>query len=57
MTEESVKYNRLKLKMENILLNLVSKEKISMSRAAELLNKDTEYVMNKLKDRKQKILS
>jgi len=57
MTEESVKYNRLKPKMENILLNLVLKEKISMSRAAELLNKDTEYVMNKLKDRKQKILS
>lgn len=56
MTEESVKREKLKPKMEKVLLNLVVKEKISKSRAAELLNKDLEYVINKLKD-KQKILS
>jgi|CXWL01.1.fsa_nt_gi uncharacterized protein YwgA len=51
MTEESVKYKKLKPKMENILLNLVSKEKISLNRAAELLEKDSEYVFKKLKER------
>ena len=56
MTEESVKREKLKPKMEKVLLNLVVKEKISKSRAAELLNKDLEYVINKLKD-KQKILT
>ena len=57
MTEESVKYEKLKPKMEDILLNLVSKEKISLNRAVELLNRDSEYVFNKLKERGQKILS
>ena len=57
MTEESVKYEKLKPKMEQILLNLVSKEKISMNRAAELLEKDSEYIFKKLKERGQKILS
>lgn len=55
MTEESVKYEKLKPKMEKVLLDLVMKEKISKSRAAELLNKDLEYIIDKLKD-KQKIL-
>ncbi len=57
MTEESVKYEKLKPKMENILLNLVSKEKISSNRAAELLKRDSEYVFKKLKERGHKILS
>ena len=56
MTKESVKYEKLKPKMEKVLLNLVIKEKISKSRAAELLNKDLEYILDKLKS-KQKILS
>ena len=56
MRQESVKYEKLKPKMEKVLLNLVMKEKISKSRAAELLNKDLEYIIDKLKD-KQKILS
>ena len=56
MTKESVKYEKLKPKMEKVLLNLVIKEKISKSRAAELLNKDLEYILDKLKG-KQKILS
>ena len=56
MTKESVKYEKLKPKMEKVLLNLVMKEKISKSRAAELLNKDLGYILDKLKD-KQKILS
>ena len=56
MTKESVKYEKLKPKMEKVLLNLVIKEKISKSRAAELLNKDLEYILDKLKN-KQKILS
>lgn len=55
MTKESVKFEKLKPKMEKVLLNLVMKEKISKSRAAELLNKDLEYIIDKLKD-KQKIL-
>ena len=55
MTKESVKYEKLKPKMEKVLLNLVIKEKISKSRAAELLNKDVEYILDKLKD-KQRIL-
>ena len=56
MTKESVKYEKLKPKMEKVLLNLVMKEKISKSRAAELLNKDLEYILDKLKAQ-QKILS
>ena len=57
MTEESVKYEKLKPKMENILLNLVAKEKISIGRADELINKDLEYVMKKQKEKNQTILS
>ena len=57
MTVESVKYERLKPKVEGIVLNLVQKEKISINRAAELLQKNNVYVVDKLKKHGQTVLS
>lgn len=57
MTDESVKYEQLKSKMEDVILNLVKKEKISLGRASELLKKDPEYLLKKLKNSGQKVLS
>ena len=57
MTEESVEYNRLLPIMEDTILNLVKKQKISMGRAAELLNKKHDYVINRMKEKGIKVLS
>lgn len=57
MIVESVKYDKIKLKAEHILLNLVQKEKLSIGRAAELLRRDIGYVMHKLKQRGHQIFS
>lgn len=57
MTDESVEYKRLLPIMEDTLLNLVKKQKISLNRAAELLNKDPAKIVAKLKEKGIKILS
>ena len=57
MTEESVEYNRLLPIMEDTLLNLVKKQKISLERASELLDKDIDQITKKLKEKGIKILS
>lgn len=51
MTEESIEYENLKPNMENYILALVKKEKISTQRAAELLNKSQDYIIKKIKER------
>ena len=56
MTEESIKYEDLKPNMENYILALVKKEKISTQRAAELLNKSQDYVIKKIKEKGNLIL-
>jgi len=50
MTEESVEYENLKPNMENHILSLIKKQKISSQRAAELLNKPQDYVIRRMKD-------
>ena len=51
MTEESIEYKNLKPNMENYILSLVKKQKISAQRAAELLNKSQEYIIKKMKEK------
>ncbi len=51
MIEESVKYKQLLPKMEDTILNLVKKHKISLERAAELLRKNPDYIIRKLKEK------
>ena len=51
MTEESIEYENLKPNMENYILSLVKKQKISAQRAAELLNKSQEYIIRKMKEK------
>jgi len=57
MTSESVEYERLKPIMEDTLLGLVKKKKISAEKASELLNKKIEYIIKKLKDKGIQIYS
>ena len=57
MTEESIEYKNIKPKMEENLLRLVSKDKISISRAAELLHKSNEELIKILNKRGEKILT
>ena len=45
MTEESVEYENLKPNMENYILSLIKKQKISSQRAAELLDKSQDYII------------
>lgn len=56
MTEESVEYENLKPHMEDHLLSLIRKQKISSQRAAELLNKSQNYILKKMKERGMIIL-
>ncbi len=56
MTEESIEYESLKPNMENHILSLIKKQKISSQRAAELLNKSQDYVIKKMKDRQIALL-
>ena len=51
MTEESVEYERLKPNMEDYILSLVRKQKISSQRAAELLHKSQHHIIKKMKER------
>lgn len=51
MTEESVEYEKLKPYMENYILSLVKKQKISSQRAAELLDKPQNYIIKKMKEK------
>lgn len=57
MTEESVEYHNLKPKMENTILRLVEKNKISASRAAELLKKNKSDVIKMLNKRGIQVIS
>lgn len=57
MTEESVEYEKLKPKMEEYLLRLVGRNKISLSRAAELLKKSNEEIIRTLNKRGEKVLT
>lgn len=56
MTEESIEYENLKPNMENYILALVKKEKISTQRAAELLNKSQDHIIKKIKEKGKLIL-
>lgn len=51
MIGESVKYKQLVPKMEDTLLHLVQKHKISLERAAELLKKNPDHIIRKLKEK------
>ncbi len=57
MTSQSVKFNEIMSRKEELLMKLVIDENISMSRASELLNKDKYYVMKKLREKGVKIYS
>lgn len=57
MTDESVEYKRLKPIMEDTILNLVKKKKISLERASELLKKSLDYVIKKMKEKGVTIFS
>ncbi len=57
MTDESVAYEDLKPHMEENILSLVKKEKISSQRAAELLHKSQTYVIKKMKEKGIVVLS
>jgi len=57
MTEESVEYHNLKPKMENTIFRLVEKNKISASRAAELLKKNKSDVIKILNKRGIQVIS
>lgn len=57
MTEESVEYHNLKPKMENIIFRLVEKNKISASRASELLKKNKSDVIKMLNKRGIQVIS
>ena len=51
MTSESVKYQQLLPIMEDTILKLVKKKKISAERAAELLNKKYDYIIKCMKEK------
>ena len=50
MTEESIEYENLKPNMEYYILSLIKKQKISTQRAAELLDKSQNYIIEKMKN-------
>ena len=54
--EESVEYENLKPHMENHILSLIKKRKISSQRAAELLGRPQDYIIKKMKDRRMTVL-
>lgn len=56
MTEESVKYENLKPNIENYILSLIRKQKISSQRAAELLDRSQDYIIKKMKDKRMAVL-
>ena len=56
MTEESVEYENLKPNIENYILSLIRKQKISSQRAAELLYRSQDYIIKKMKDKQMVIL-
>ena len=51
MVIKSVEYQRLQPHMESHILSLIKKEKISLERAAELLDKSYKYILEKIKDK------
>lgn len=51
MTEESLEHENFIPHMEEHLLSLVKKHKISAQRAAELLNKSQNYIIKKMKEK------
>ena len=56
MTEESVEYENLKPNIENHILSLIRKQKISSQRAAELLDRSQDYIIKKMKDKRMAVL-
>ena len=56
MTEESVEYENLKPNIENYILSLIRKQKISSQRAAELLDRSQDYIIKKMKDKQMAVL-
>ena len=52
MTEESVEYENLKPNMENHIMSLIRKQKISSQRAAELLHRSQDYIIKKMNDKR-----
>ena len=56
MTEESVEYENLKPNIENYILTLIRKQKISSQRAAELLDRSQDYIIKKMKDKRMAVL-
>lgn len=56
MTEESVEYENLKPNIENYILSLIRKQKISSQRAAELLDRSQDYIIKKMKDKRMAVL-
>ena len=50
MAKESVEYENLRPNMEDHIMSLVKKHKISAQRAAELIKKSQAYVMKRMKD-------
>lgn len=56
MTEESAEYENLKPNMENHILSLIRKQKISSQRAAELLGRSQDYIIKKMKDKRMAVL-
>ena len=56
MAEESDKYKDLKPHLEDYILSLVKKQKISSQRAAELLGRPQDYIIKKMKEKKMIVL-
>ena len=56
MTEESVEYENLKPNIENYILSLIRKQKISSQRVAELLDRSQDYIIKKMKDKRMAVL-
>lgn len=56
MAKESVEYENLRPNMEDHIMSLVKKHKISAQRAAELIKKPQTYVIKKMKDKGLPIL-
>ncbi len=56
MIEESIEYENLKPHMENHILSLVKKQKISAQRAAELLNRSQDHIIKKMKEKGMLVL-
>lgn len=57
MAEESPEYEKLKPRMDDYVMSLIKKEKISAERAAELLHKSLNYVIDRMNERRMVVLN